>query len=286
MKKISIILPIFNEEQSIATTIATIKEVMKKVHVQYELIAVNDGSKDNSALVLKQIKGIKVINHPYNKGYGAALKTGIKEATSDWILITDVDGTYPLKDIPRLIRCVKDFDMVVGARRGKQVTVPLLRRPAKFILGRVASYVAGRNIPDLNSGFRIFRKEMALRYWNLFPSGFSFTSTITMVAFSNDYSVQYISINYFKRKGKSTIHPIKDFVGFLNLLTKLVMYFNPFKIFFPFFVFFLIVSFLRAIRDFLLLDYIGNLTIILFITSFQILFLGLIADLINKRTMK
>ena len=135
---ISVVLPVYNEEEGIKEIVNNIKDVMDSY--KCEIIAVDDGSKDNSGKILDGIDGIKVIHNPYNLGYGASIKTGIRAAKGDWILIVDSDGTYPVKAIPELIHYTKEYDMVVGARTKKNVKVPLLRRPAKLFLGALANF--------------------------------------------------------------------------------------------------------------------------------------------------
>ena len=277
---ISVVVPVFNEEGAVASTMKQLKEVMDKSGYDYEIIAVNDGSKDKSLEILKNIKGINVISHPYNLGYSASLKDGIKHAKGNYILITDADGTYPIREIPNLLKHIDKYDMVVGNRKNENI--PLLRRPAKFIIAKLGNFVSGKKIPDINCGLRIFRKDIALRFWNLFPSGFSFTITITLACLTNEYTVKYVPISYFKRKGKSTIHPIKDFINFINLIARIATYFNPFKVFFS-------VSILLFIMGFLIFFYtfyrgrIADITVIvILLSSLQIFLIGLVADLIVK----
>ena len=231
MVDLSIIIPVYNEEVSIEETIEKTKKTIKNIDMKTEIIIVNDCSKDRSHEILKNIEDIIYLRHPKNKGYGASLKTGIKNAKGDLIAITDADGTYPIEELSNLIKYTKKYDMVIGARTKKGVQIPLIRRPAKWFIRKLAEYLTNNKIPDLNSGLRIFKKEMALRFWNLFPNGFSFTSTITIASMINDYSVIFIPINYYKRKGKSSIHPIKDFLGFINLIFRIVIYFKPLKFF-------------------------------------------------------
>ena len=204
-KAISIVLPIYNEEYSITSTLAALRTLLKKLNVTHEIICVNDCSTDNSKAILQKEKGITLVNNPYNLGYGASLKRGITKAKYDWIFITDVDGTYPIDRLPDLIKHMDDYDMIVGARTGKNVHVPFMRKPAKFILGQLAYTLTGIRIPDLNSGMRIFKKDIAMRYINLFPDGFSFTTTLTMICLTNGYKVKYIPINYYERIGTTTL---------------------------------------------------------------------------------
>lgn len=285
---LSIILPVYNEEKAVEETIKEIKEVMHTTKQDYEIIAVNDGSTDSTSDILKTVKDITLITNPYNLGYGASIKKGIKACKGDWILITDSDGTYPIKDIPRLLEHKKDYDMVVGARKGKDVNIPLLRRPAKMIISMLANFTSARKIPDLNSGFRIFKKSVALEFFNLFPSGFSFTSTITLAALSNDYSVKYVTIEYYKRKGKSSISPVKDFIGFITLILRMVVYFKPIKLFTLLALILALAGVGILVYSKLYLDRLLDITFIITILSaLQIFLIGLIADLIvRKREVK
>ena len=279
---ISVVVPVFNEERAVASTIKHLKEVMDKSGYDYEVIAVNDGSKDRSQEILNKINGIKVINHPYNLGYSASLKDGIKHAKGNYILITDADGTYPIKEVPNLLEHIDKYDMVVGERRKENV--PLLRRPAKSIISKLANFVSGKKIPDINCGLRIFKKDIALKFWNLFPSGFSFTITITLACLTNEYTVKYVPISYFKRKGKSTIHPIKDFVNFINLIARIVTYFNPFKVFFSVSILLFLIGLLVFLYTKFYIGLVADITVIvILLSSLQIFLIGLVADLIAKK---
>lgn len=277
--KFSVIIPAYNEESSLIDTINRIKKVMKPY--QHEIIAVNDGSRDKSGDILQKTKDIVIINHPYNLGYGVSLKDGIKKAKGEFIIITDSDGTYPIEDIPKLIKLSKYFDMVVGSRTGKHVQDVALRKPAKWILKKFARFLTGRNIPDINSGLRIFKRDMAMQFFHLYPAGFSFTTTITLAALTNGYTVKYIPINYFKRKGKSSIR-VSDFHNFMILMLRVIMYFKPLKFFFfPGLLIFLLGLIHLLYRLIRFLD-ISDLSMILIVGGLQIIFIGVIADLIVK----
>ncbi len=281
MNKVSVLIPAYNEEKSIVDTIKRIKKVFLEIKESYEIIVINDGSKDNTNYLLSKIKGIKVINNPYNLGYGASLKRGLIESNGEFILITDADGTYPIDDIPRLLKHINNYDMVIGARIGKNTYIPLLRRPAKKILGIFANLLTKRKIYDLNSGLRVFRKDMAMKFYRLYPSGFSFTTTITLAALTNDYTVKHISINYFKRKGKSTIHPIKDFIGFNALILRIVLYFKPLKFFLTPGIILILSGFIFGLYQIMSTGMgLGQLPIILILGGIQICFIGLLAEVI------
>ncbi|MBI5065270.1 glycosyltransferase family 2 protein [Candidatus Woesearchaeota archaeon] len=290
-KSISVIVPCYNEGKSVSQTLDRINEIFKKSTVDFEVIVVNDGSKDNTAQVLENYSGkIKIAtNHP-NKGYGASLKKGISISKYDWIAIVDADGTYPIEDFKSLLEFIPAYDMVVGART-KNASIPLLRRPAKLFLTKLARYLTGRKIPDLNSGMRVFHKRIFQRFEPLFPDGFSFTTTITMSCLTNEYSVKFIPIEYYKREGKSSIKPLKDFMGFTQLIIRLALYFKPLNVFLPISFFFFLLSIVLSMKD--LVNYcstnfftcrIGVFSALVFIFAVQTAFLGLLADLIIKRT--
>ncbi|MBW2967126.1 glycosyltransferase family 2 protein [Candidatus Woesearchaeota archaeon] len=279
--KLTILVPVYNEKSAISVTIRQIQKVMSGSSIKYEIITVDDGSIDGTEKILKGIKGIKTVTHPYNLGYGSSLKTGLRHAKGEWILITDADGTYPIKDIPKLLRYRHQYDMVVGARTKKGVKIPLSRRPAKWIIGGLASFLTGKKIPDLNSGFRLFRKDMAMEFYHLYPQGFSFTTTITLAAFTNNYTTKYVPINYYKRKGKSSIKP-SDFIMFLALIFRIVMYFKPLKFFITPGLLLITLGVFWGIGQFITSDNIAQVPPLLILTGIQICFLGLLADLIIK----
>ena len=284
MASISIVVPAFNEEKSIAKTISGIKSSIQPLgsNNKIDIIIVNDGSKDNTSGILQKIKGITLLENRVNLGYGASLKRAIKKSNADYIIIVDADGTYPAESIRDLAAKLKDKDMVVGARTGKYVSIPLFRRPAKWFLKHFAEYLAKTEIPDLNSGLRIFKREIAMKYINLFPDGFSFTTTLTMTCLTNGYSVHYIPINYYQRKGKSTINPVKDFIAFVSLIFRLTIFFKPLNVFIPISLVILIAGILKLIKDFMLTGAFGLGGGMAVLASIQIAFLGMLADLIIK----
>lgn len=217
MEKTTILIPCHNEIGCIKQTI----EIIKKFNMP--IIVVDDFSTDGSRELLKGIDGIILICNNTNLGYGGSLKEGLKFCDSDYVLIIDADGTYPLIKIPEFVEEITDYDMVVGNRIGK---IPFHKKIAKGILKTYASIMCKTKIPDLNSGMRIFKREMAMKFFDLFPNGFSFTSTITMCALLNNYKVKYVDIDYNERVGKSHIKS-KDFFKFFWLITKLSLKFKP-----------------------------------------------------------
>ncbi len=228
---ISVIIPAYNEERAIASQIEAIKNVLNTNKINYELIVVDDGSTDNTVAEIKK-SDICMIHHPENRGYGAALKTGINTAKNETIVIIDADVTYPAESIPSLLKKAHEYDMVVGARIGSNVHIPFIRKPAKWFLQKLAGYLAGRSIPDLNSGLRVMKKPIVEMFYSILPSGFSFTTTITLAFLCNDYSVYYLPIEYKKRVGDSKIRPVHAYY-FLLLILRTIVYFNPLKVFLP-----------------------------------------------------
>jgi glycosyltransferase involved in cell wall biosynthesis len=280
---LSLIIPCYNEAPDVLQeTIAGIHAAMQEVPaVVYEILVVNDGStKYTYDPAQIDAQGARLIQHRINQGYGASLKTGITHAQHDWIAITDADGTYPNARFGDLIKASAGYDMVIGARSWGDIG--WLRRMPKWVLTRFTSFLAKRDIQDLNSGMRIFRKSLAHQFWPLFPSGFSFTSTITMGAVTNGWEVAYVPIDYFKREGQSTLHPIKDTIRFFTLVSRLAMYFSPSRFFVPMSLILAILAVLRGLRDYWLTSAFGGLTLVLFFMAFQVFFFGLIADIISK----
>lgn len=280
---ISIVIPAFNEEGAITNGIREVVEVMGATDIEYELIVVDDGSTDKTA-ELARAEGVQVIQQPENQGYGAALKAGIAISKHDVIVITDADGTYPADQIPVLLAQLAGYDMVVGARVGANVSIPMVRKPAKWFLGKLAGYLAGRPIPDLNSGLRVMRKSLIKRFVHLLPQGFSFTTTITLSALCSGSLVKYSKIDYHARIGQSKIRPGHAF-DFLLLIVRTIVYFHPLKIFLPMGALF----FAGGMGKFIYDIYVGNLSESALLGIFGAAGLwsvGLLSDQISKVAMR
>lgn len=276
---VSIIIPAYNEEGAIG---AVLKSILA-LNLRGEIIVVDDGSSDKTGEALRNFS-VKYIRHEVNRGYGASIKTGIRNALGDIIVICDADGTYPTADIPKLVSYVKndDYDMAVGARSFQ--TVPFARRPAKWLLNKLANYLVDYKIPDLNSGLRAFKKDIALKYFSLLPSGFSLTTTITLALISNNHKVKFIPIAYNKRTGSSKIRPVRDTLNFLQLIIRMIVYFNPLKIFLPMSLFLFLAGGL-LLGFHLFNGNLGEAEVITLNTAFLILMFGLMADLISRKVI-
>lgn len=283
--ELSILIPVYNEANSIERTICEIHDRLKSSGISYEVIVVNDGSTDGSDKIIANIPEVRLISHPVNRGYGASLKTGIRLAEGIWICITDADGTYPNQRIPELYEYTKSYDMVVGARIGSSVTQPAHRSLGKWFLIRLANYLTNTKIPDLNSGLRMFRKDDITRFFGILSNGFSFTTTSTLAYLSNGYIIKYLPIDYYKREGVSKIRPVNDGINFILLIIRAISYFNPLKIFLPISLLFFTLSFFALVISALVLGRIMDATTIaLFLSGVQIALFGLIADIIVKRS--
>ena len=281
MEKVNIIIPAYNEEKGIAGVIDEIQKTMNEAGIEFELTIVNDGSTDKTSEIVLQ-KNVKLIEHGQNKGYGASLKTGISSSDANIIIITDADGTYPAAEIPKLLPEIKNCDMVVGARTGKVFKTSFLRRFAKFFLTRLANYLSGAKIIDINSGLRVMKKDLVEKYFHLLPSGFSFTTTITLAFLSDNYIIKYIPVDYLRRKGKSKIHPIKDTIRFFMLIINTIIYFNPSKVFIPFSMLFILLGTGKLIFDITKLANVTDTSIFLLLTGIIISAIGLLANLITR----
>jgi glycosyltransferase involved in cell wall biosynthesis len=279
---LSVVVPAYNEEAGIGPVLDGIRQTMEGTKLDYEILVVDDGSQDGTAAVAEE-REVRIVRHHENRGYGAALKTGIRHAAYDLIAITDADGTYPHERLPDLVFPALEggYDMVVGVRTGAQVHIPLARRPAKWALNRLANYLSGQKIPDLNSGMRVFRRDVALSFFRLLPSGFSFTTTLTLALLTNDYNVANVPINYHPRTGRSKIRPIRDTINFFSLVVRVVLSFRPLRVFVPLSVGLIVLSLAKILYDINVYNFhLATSTVVLATLTFQTVVLGLIADLV------
>lgn len=280
---VSVIIPAKNEERGVAKTLEELGGVLRQNNFNYEIIVVDDASTDMTGKIAQE-KGVKVITHDFNRGYGASIKTGVHQSSYEVILITDADGTYPVEEVPNILKYMENYDMVVGARVGYKVKIPLLRRPAKWMLAKLANYLSESNIVDLNSGLRAIKKEIFVKFNRLLPDGFSLTTTITLAMLTYGYQVKYIPINYDYRVGRSKIRPFRDFLNFFLLIIRTSLLFNPLKIFLPMSFILCLLGIFIFFYSLFFLPYTLDITaVVLVIGGIQLLAIGMIADLINKR---
>jgi glycosyltransferase involved in cell wall biosynthesis len=288
MEGVTIVVPCFNEEGAVRQTVEHIHKTLAPSSMPWETIFVNDGSRDKTGKILDELTAtfpaLKVVHNAHNFGYGASLKRGILSASYNRIVITDADGTYPIDDIPALIKGLDFADMVVGARIGKISQIPLARRPAKWLLLRYARALTRADIKDVNSGFRGVWIDHLRDVWPMLPDAFSFTSTLTIAMHIQKRNVQYIPISYFSRVGKSSIQPVRDTLRFFSLILRTVMYFKPLPVFGTFSLFLIVTAVVLGVVTKALMGYVADVTVVsLFETGLVFLGLGLLGDLINAR---
>lgn len=228
---LSILIPAYNEQGGIRRTLEELLQVLAGLNRPYEVIVINDGSRDDT-VAQATMPGVRVISHPTNIGYGNALKTGILNARHEWVGIIDADGTYPCEDLPLLLEQMdKGFNMVVGERANIHKHDKPFKRLMRRIYKSSIRFLAGNNIRDPNSGFRIFEKCIALEFLDFLCGTFSFTTGLTILAFEKPYFVGYVPIEYRVRVGKSHVRHVRDSIRTIQLIVQGITYYNPLKFF-------------------------------------------------------
>ncbi len=273
---VSIIIPVYNEAEMIEKVLNDIKLFCDANIEQYEIVCVNDCSKDNSLEILKTIDFITLVNHKINKGYGAALKSGINQAKHEVILIMDSDGQHKVEDIPSILKPLEeDYDMSVGSR--KVTNTKKSRVLGKVLIHKLANYLIKYDIPDINSGFRCFYKSEAQKYFHLCSDRFSFTTSITLAYLQENKDIAYTPIEVNNRTtGTSHVNYKAGFRTILKII-QIVMVFNPLRFLLPIALLFLATSGFSFVADIVN----GNLTdttVLFCVTTVLIFIFALISD--------
>ena len=229
--EITILIPAYQEAEIIASVIQDVRTIMDQTHRPYEILVIDDGSKDETASQSVSA-GARVVSHPYNIGNGAAIKTGIRQAKGKILVTMDGDGQHDPADIPRLLENIERYDMVVGARTGESES-HLHRNFANSIYNLFASYICKRRIQDLTSGFRAIKAPIARQFLPLLPNTFSYPTTITMAILRSGFSLTYIPIRTSRCKGRSKIKLFQDGSRFLLIILKIATLFSPMRVFLP-----------------------------------------------------
>jgi glycosyltransferase involved in cell wall biosynthesis len=287
---VSIILPCYNEQDHVTAEVARICEAMDASGYGYELLAFDDASTDETLARLEEaaprFPHLQITHFHRNGGSGTVRRIGTQRARGEIVVWTDADMTYPNERIPELVQMLeKDptVDQVVGARTSEQGTHKLLRVPAKWFIRKLAERLTNSHIPDLNSGLRAFRRQVALPYMRLLPAGFSCVTTITIAFLSNQHDVRYIPIEYAKRSGKSKFHFVTDAYRYILQVLRMVMYFNPLKVLMPVALFLLGLGVAKGIYDVVVHPLLVAVdTVLIFVTGLIIATLALLADLIVR----
>ena len=285
---VSVVLPVFNESTHLEAEISRIRSSLESSPYTYEIVVVDDGSTDGSTELLKQLDGIRVISFTTNRGSGTARRIGTQAARGRIVVWTDVDMTYPNDDIPQLVKELEGHDQVVGARRTEEGTAKFIRVPVKWFIRKLAAYLVSTPIPDLNSGFRAFRKDVALQFIDMLPKGFSCVTTLTMSFLTNGYSVKYVPIDYAERAGHSKFHWWRDTQQYITQVVRLVMSYDPLRVFVPLGMALILLAVGKLSFDFVAHPLrVATNTLLIFFAAFQAFAIGLIADLVvrvNRRS--
>ncbi len=282
---ISVVIPAYNEGASISRVIHDVRTTIgqnKKIE-NYEIIVVDDGSTDDTHAQIEKDE-VVLITHRYRMGYGASLKDGIRNAKHDYIFTIDADDVFPAEALSELLPFMDNCAMAVAARTGRVDPIELPRSLTRWILKKLVYILTGKRVPDLNSGMRIFKKELAKKYFNLISDGFSFTTTLTVAFLSDGFYIEYVPIVCRTRKhGKSKIRPIADLFSFIVTILRTIMYFNPLGLFLPLGILFGIALLISACLDLFIFYNLSDATVILLTAMFFFFSIGLLADLINRR---
>ncbi len=275
--RLSVVVPAYNEQENIVPFLNGLKAHLARIEPDHEIIIVNDGSSDRTGTLMETISGIRGIHHTKNRGYGAALKTGIKNALGRLVLTIDSDGQHHPQEVGRLLAEADRYDMVVGERT-QLLHSSLWRMPGKWFLGWLANYLSRQKIPDLNSGLRIFKRELILKYLHLCPDGFSISTTSTLVFFNRGYSVKYVPITVNKRlDGKSTVS-VKTGLETILLILRIIMLFEPLRLFLPLSIICAMLGVSWGIRYLLIGQGLSIGALLLILTGIVLFFFGLLAD--------
>jgi polyisoprenyl-phosphate glycosyltransferase len=280
---VSVVLPIHDERGHLLDELSRIRRGLDASRYSYELIVVDDGSTDGSGDLVREVGGVRLITLADNRGSGAARRAGTLAARGDVVVWTDVDMTYPNDRIPELVDELGDHDQVVGARTTEEGTKKALRVPAKFAIRSLASYLVETPIPDLNSGFRAFRREVGQQFVHELPDGFSCVTTLTLSFLSNGYSVHYIPIPYAERAGRSKFHWWIDTKRYLRQVVRMALSYNPLRVFMPVGLLLLALAVGKLAFDWTTRDFrLSVNTLLLFLVAFQTMTTGMLADLVAR----
>jgi glycosyltransferase involved in cell wall biosynthesis len=273
---VSVVIPAFNEEKAIATTLDEVLAAVSASPRRYELIVVNDGSADRTAEVAAS-KGVRLVTHRRNRGYGASLKSGTLAARGEIVLFYDADNQFEPSDIDRMVTELGELDAVLGARTAGS-HAPFSRRGGKKLLGWLANYLARTRIPDLNCGLRAIRREVLLDYLHLLPNGFSASTTTTLVLLKEGHDVRFVPVTVKKRIGTSTVKPIKDGIDTALLIVRLTTLLDPFRVFGPVSLVFFLFGVAWGSYYISLGRGLSTASLFMLVSSIIIFFFGLLAD--------
>ncbi|MBI4227053.1 MAG: glycosyltransferase family 2 protein [Candidatus Omnitrophica bacterium] len=279
LPQVSVVLPAFNEALAIAHVVRDVRAAMDRTPYPYEIVVVDDGSTDGTALAA-EAEGARVVRRPCRGGSGAARKLGIVASRGPIVVMLDADGSYDPSVLPEMLRYFPDYDQVNGARTREMGAARLLRIPAKWVLRQLACYLTRAAIPDLNTGLKACKRDLALRYLWVLPNGFSCVTSLTLAFLMNGHPVKYIPAVYRPRIGRSKFHPIRDTAAYLGTIIRMTIYFAPLRVLGPLAA---VLFMAWGIKSYYSLTLTGSLQesdIILIMLAVLIAAVGIIADLI------
>jgi glycosyltransferase involved in cell wall biosynthesis len=272
----SVVIPAFNEAASVGAVVGALLAAAR----WREILVIDDGSSDDTG-ARAEAAGARVVCHPYNKGNGAAVKTGIRHATGRFVLIADADGQHQPADAARLVSFLDQYDLVVGARSSR-TQASTARRLGNAALNRLASYLTERPIPDLTSGFRAARRDCLVEFLHLLPNGFSTPTTTTLAFMKAGYSVHFEPVEAARRQGASNIRLGSDGVEFVLILLKVITIFSPLRIFLPISAASFAVGAAYAAWTIVTQSHVTNSSVLLILLSVVIFLVGLVSEQISS----
>lgn len=284
--QVTVLLPAYNEEGAVERVLAEIVEALADEPLRYEILLVDDASTDRTAERAERFAAdcwqcpVRVVRCAENRGAGAARKVGVREARGEIVVMLDADGSYPAAAIPALLRWFPTYDQVNGARTSEQGTLPWLRKPTKWFIRKLACYLTGHKIPDLNTGLKAFKREAMLPWLWVVPDGFSCVTTMTLAFLTNGYAVKYVPTDYRPRIGHSKFHPIKDTLAYLSTVLRIVLYFRPLKVFLPLSGLLMLLGTAKTIFDWCGTGSMQESDIVVFVGGFMTCMIGLLAEVI------
>lgn len=269
---VTVLIPALNEAGAIGQVVCGLTER----YPEYEILVIDDGSTDGTGEIAASA-GARVIRHEWNQGYGASLRTGCRNARGDVVVCFDGDGQHNADDVERLVEEIGPHDMVVGTRTHDSYEPPI-RRPGKFLLCAFANFLAGVKIPDVNSGFRAFKRDVILRYLHLMPSGFSFSTTSTFAMLKSGRPVKWVPIQVKRRVGTSSVSQVRHGLQTLLLMVRLTTLFEPLKVFLPVSGAFLLVAIGFLIANLLAGRNMPQTSVIMSVSCIMVFLMGLVMD--------
>lgn len=273
---LSIVVPAYNEAPRIEPVLKGLQTILSGQ--AYEIIVVDDGSTDETREVAEGVEGVTVVRNPQRKGYGGAIKTGVRKAKGEWILLVDADGQHQPSEIPKLLEHKDRGDMIVGSREGESL-YRAGRLFGRTVVRRLAEFLVESRIPDLNSGLRLVRRELFLDRFSLLPNGFSLSTTLTLALLKSGYTVVFVPVTVTAREGSSSrVRIFRDSIRTILLMVRITTMFNPLKVFLPMSCFLWFLGLVYLIEEIVRGFNIADGAVLLIIAGTIIFFFGILAD--------